>query len=189
LGTNSYDCRLGPWYYLPPPTWSSEPLDPLDPAAVRAYWGKPRDARREGGRIVFPPGETVLAHTLEVVGGREAITTSMRARSSIGRLALSVAKCAGVGDVGYVSRWTMEISNHGRRAVALPVGLRVCQLEFLFVGETTRAYAGKYGQGGDAWTPEDMLPRLWQDWDVVEGRLRYDGCEEDGNGPCGDRAG
>ena len=58
------------------------------------------------------PATPILAHTEEVVGGRNGFTTSMRARSSIGRSCLSVCKCAGVGDVGYISQWTMEITNH-----------------------------------------------------------------------------
>jgi hypothetical protein len=38
------------------------------------------------------------------------------------------------------------------------------------VGETLREYAGKYGQGND-WTPYDMLPRLYADWDLADIRV------------------
>ena len=81
-----------------------------------------------------------------MVGGRNGFTTSMRARSSIGRSCLSVCKCAGVGDVGFISRWTMEITNHSHAMVQLPVGLRVAQILFYEVGETFREYQGKYGR-------------------------------------------
>jgi hypothetical protein len=42
------------------------------------------------------------------------------------------------------------------------------------VGATLREYAGKYGQEvkrGLDWSPLDMLPKLYNDRDVVSGRL------------------
>ena len=45
------------------------------------------------------PGETILAHTQEFIGGRECVTTMMKARSSLGRVFVAVCKCAGWGDV------------------------------------------------------------------------------------------
>ncbi|MCL4544913.1 MAG: dCTP deaminase [Chloroflexi bacterium] len=161
LGTNSYDCRLGEWYFQPDA--NVEVIDFTDEAQSRAFWGEPR--RAVEGRIPVRPGTTILAHTWEVVGARNGITTSMHARSSVGRASLSVCKCAGVGDVGYISRWTMEISNHSRSTILLPVGLRICQIKFEEVGPTLRVYHGKYGQQHD-WTPYDMLPKLFSDWDV-----------------------
>lgn len=160
LGTNSYDCRLGSWYFQP--TKYSETIDFTNEDQALAFWGEPRQAE---GQIVVKPQTTILAHTQEVVGARNGITTTMHARSSIGRSSLSVCKCAGVGDVGYVSRWTMEISNHSTCSIAIPVGLRICQIKFDFVGETLSEYHGKYGQEAD-WTPYDMLPRLYRDWDL-----------------------
>ncbi|MCX8513508.1 MAG: hypothetical protein ORN26_00305 [Candidatus Pacebacteria bacterium] len=41
------------------------------------------------------PGETILAHTNEFIGGRNHITTMMKARSSMGRSFIEVCKCAG----------------------------------------------------------------------------------------------
>jgi dCTP deaminase len=70
-----------------------------------------------------------------------------------------------VGDVGYISRWTMEISNHSTCSISIPVGLRICQIKFDYVGETLKEYRGKYGQEAE-WTPYDMLPRLYRDWDL-----------------------
>jgi len=160
LGTNSYDCRLGRWYFEP--TKYSEVVDFTNEDQALAFWGEPRKA---DVAIVVKPQTTILAHTQEVVGARNGITTTMHARSSIGRSSLSVCKCAGVGDVGYVSRWTMEISNHSTCSIAIPVGLRICQIKFDFVGETLREYHGKYGQEAE-WTPYDMLPRLYRDWDL-----------------------
>lgn len=162
LGTNSYDVRLGDWYFEP--NRNMVKVDFTLPEDTAEFWGEPIQAR--GGRIIIKPGDTILAHTSEVVGGRNGFTTSMRARSSIGRSCLSVCKCAGVGDVGFIARWTMEITNHSHAMVSLPVGQRIAQILFYEVGETIKHYHGKYGQG--VWTPQDMLPRLYNDWDVEE---------------------
>jgi dCTP deaminase len=167
LGTNSYDCRLGEWYFES--SKYAELVDFTDEMQAVAFWGDPVRAR---GSIVVKPGTTILAHTQEVIGATNGITTTMHARSSIGRSGLSVCKCAGVGDVGYVARWTMEISNHSMCSIVLPLGLRICQIKFDFVGETLKEYDGKYGQQ-DEWTPYDMLPRLHRDWDLEEIRARY----------------
>ncbi|MCL4540899.1 MAG: hypothetical protein M1396_00930 [Chloroflexi bacterium] len=161
LGTNSYDCRLGDWYFQPDA--NIETVDFTDERQAQAFWGEPRHATN--GYIPVRPGTTILAHTIEIVGARNGITTSMHARSSIGRASLSVCKCAGVGDVGYISRWTMEISNHSRSTILLPVGIRICQIKFEEVGPTLHEYHGKYGQG-HTWTPYDMLPKLFADWDI-----------------------
>ena len=160
LGTNSYDCRLGDWFFQP--MKYLDVVDFTDEEQARAFWGEPLRAE---GVILVKPGTTILAHTREVVGAQNGYTTTMHARSSIGRSGLSVCKCAGVGDVGYISRWTMEISNHTTCTIELPVGIRICQIKFDYVGATLKEYRGKYGPAG-AWTPHDMLPRLYRDWDL-----------------------
>src|SRR4051812_28895877 len=165
LGTNSYDVRLGPWYYLPNHNMVSVSF--TDAEMSRAFWGEPLHAAH--GEIVIRPGDTILAHTEEVIGGCNGFTTSMRARSSIGRSCLSVCKCAGVGDVGYIARWTMEITNHSHATIELPVGLRVAQILFYEVGETDKRYEGKYGQSAE-WSPYDIPPRLYNDPDMRHAR-------------------
>ncbi len=167
LGTNSYDVRLGEWYFEP--NRNLQVVDFTREEDTRAFWGEPRQA--EHGIIAVRPGDTILCHTHEVVGGCNGFTTSMRARSSIGRSCLSVCKCAGVGDVGYVARWTMEITNHSHATIVLPVGMRVAQILFYEVGPTLKMYTGKYGQQSAPWSPLDMLPKLYNDRDVVSGRL------------------
>jgi dCTP deaminase len=161
LGTNSYDVRLGPHYYIP--NHNMVTVNFTEEEDSSAFWLGPYYA--EDGLIRIRPGDTILAHTEEVVGGRNGFTTSMRSRSSIGRSCLSVCKCAGVGDVGYISKWTMEITNHSHAMAILPVGLRVAQILFYEVGETTHRYEGKYGSWHE-WTPKDMLPKLYRDYDL-----------------------
>jgi len=44
-------------------------------------------------RIIWiKPGETILGHTLEFIGGRKSVTTMMKARSSMGRNFIEVCK-------------------------------------------------------------------------------------------------
>lgn len=171
LGTNSYDVRLGTYYYIPNHNMVS--VNFTDEEDATKFWLGPYYA--EDGIINIRSGDTILAHTEEVVGGRNGFTTSMRARSSIGRSCLSVCKCAGVGDVGYISKWTMEISNHSHAMAVLPVGLRVAQILFYEVGETLHEYQGKYGSWND-WSPKDMLPKLYRDYDLSQvGPARVNG--------------
>jgi len=161
LGTNSYDVRLGPWFYMPNHNMATVNFN--SEADAREFWLGPFYAK--DGMVKIRPGDTILAHTLEIVGGKNGFTTSMRARSSIGRSCLAVCKCAGVGDVGYISRWTMEISNLSHATIELQVGQRVAQILFYEIGETAKEYSGKYGARLD-WSPEDMLPKLYRDWDL-----------------------
>jgi deoxycytidine triphosphate deaminase len=95
---------------------------------------------------------------------------------------LMVLNCAGAGDVGYASRWTLEVSNYGRRTTLLVCGRRIAQLWFM---ETTglldasESYnaQGKYQHGSNRgkslaeleaqWKPEDMLPKMFLDDEVV----------------------
>jgi dCTP deaminase len=165
LGTNSYDCRLGEWYFRGDYSVKSMRID--DPEHMKEYWGDPIDAsKKDDGLIFILPGTTILAHTQEIVGGHNGFLAEMRCRSSIARSGLSVCRCSGVGDVGYIGRWTMEISNHTQACIWVPVGYRVCQMVFHHVGQTSKYYSGKYGQ--DSWTPFDMLPKPSKDWDRQE---------------------
>lgn len=156
LGTNSYDCRIGRVYYCQRKMKSAKIDSPSD---TDRFWFQ--DEAPEGGHIIVPKGQTILAHTLEIVGGKNGYVAFMHARSSFARWGLSLCRDAGVGDVGYISRWTMEISNHTRTELLIPVGMRVCQFTFEYVGETLKEYTGKYGQGD--WNPADMLPKLHKD--------------------------
>jgi dCTP deaminase len=91
----------------------------------------------------------------------------MHSRSTPARSCLSVCRCAGIGDSGYISRWTMEISNHSQATIWIPTGVRICQFTFVYVGETLKDYSttGNYGRLQE-WCPEDMLPKaLVKPWE------------------------
>ncbi|MFC1662631.1 hypothetical protein ACFL04_00495 [Patescibacteria group bacterium] len=206
LGSTSHDVRLGPYFFREQrDRGGSKIFNPFDPDHVKKYWGEPQYAisasqwmsqnqrltniTDEDWLIVVEAGETILAHTIEFVGGRSVelevtpldvltATSEMRARSTIGRVGITVCKCAGWGDVGFVNRWTMEITNHlDSAALTLPVGMRIAQIAFYEVesdvGEETYAErGGKYQSADDieqvraAWTPYDILPKLFLDRDV-----------------------
>jgi dCTP deaminase len=194
LNTTSYDARLGPYYYREHVIkGGSKVFNPLDEENVRRYWGEPQTAVRasawmaENGPlknindddylIVFEPGETILAHTIEFTGGRHCVSTEMRARSTLGRVSITVCKCAGWGDLGYINRWTMEMTNHFKEVrVVLPVGLRVAQMIFFMCDPiSTGSYVadqGKYQTSESLedlikiWTPDQMVPKLFKDRDI-----------------------
>jgi dCTP deaminase len=122
--------------------------------------------------IVLQPGENILAHTTEFIGGDERIDTSMHARSSLGRSHITVCRCAGLGDPGYCNIWTCEITNNSRtHPVILVVGRRIAQIVFWEITPVERGYGvvGKYQRGVELdeikrnWKPEDMLPKLAMD--------------------------
>src|SRR4029077_284391 len=111
--------------------------------------------------ILIEPGETILAHTEEFIGGRNCITTDMKARSSIGRNFIEVCKCAGWGDVGYTNRWTMEITNISTHYyIPLVVGRRIAQIVFFETGEIL---ASDYARGGK-YQSDDSISKLKKSW-------------------------
>ena len=159
LGTNSYDCTLGSYYYEADEFMHSVYVD--NPEDVSLFWLGPKEAQwsptKRSAYIPVRPGHTILAHTREIVGGKHGILAKMHAKSTTARYGLSVCRCAGVGDVGFINIWTMEIHNGTRSKLWLPVGMKICQFVFEEVGETLKEYKGHYGQG--KWNPSDMLPK------------------------------
>ena len=195
LGTTSYDISLGEWYYSETdPVGGIGLYSPYSEADVKRIWGKPKRAERAReytkkfglslpvgikprDRVIWiPPGATFLCHTEEFIGGRNIINAFMKARSSLGRNFIEVCKCAGWGDIGYVNRWTMEVTNNSKHyTIPLVVGRRVAQMSFFEVEPILGAdytKEGKY-QTRDSlveikksWQPEMMLPKMWRDREV-----------------------
>lgn len=149
LSTSSYDVTLGMYFFREAkPEPGLGVYNPYSREHVRRVWGEVHEAElaadwtaRTGVKldniaatdylIWIAPGETILAHTSEFIGGAKTVTTMMKARSSMGRNFIEVCKCAGWGDIGYVNRWTMEITNNSRYyAIPLVVGRRIAQIVF-----------------------------------------------------------
>ncbi len=193
LATSSYDVSLGEFYFREKKIGKKMRIYNIySQKHTERVWGtKPDKAKRakdllkadelEGINendevILLGPGETILAHTKEFIGGQNIITTMMKARSSMGRSFIEVCKCAGWGDVGYTNRWTMEITNNSKHhTIPLVVGRRIAQIIFFEVGPIIKdSYnkEGKYQEHTDqkklqrTWDPTMMLPRLYKDRDI-----------------------
>lgn len=194
LGSTQYDVTLGEFFYREAERMSSyhsSVYNPFDEAQVKRKWqleraithedwiersGKPLEGiGLDEQLILVSPGETILAHTEEFIGGScNFITTMMKARSSMGRNFFEVCKCAGMGDVGFFNRWTMEITNNSRyHAIPLVRKRRVAQLLFFQVAAVADKdvydQQGKYQSSKSlaelkaSWTPDQMLPKQWRD--------------------------
>lgn len=202
LATSSYDVTLGEWFFREqPPQYNHALYNIWSKAHTEHVWGAHQVERAVAAKeafkkyhfewdgiapedkvIILRPGETILAHTNEFIGGRDHITTMMKARSSMGRNFIEVCKCAGWGDVGYVNRWTMEITNNSKNyIIPLVVGRRIAQIIFFETGPILAndyASTGKYASSTNikelkkVWKPEMMLPRLWSDRDTKKKRAR-----------------
>lgn len=194
LGTNSYDITLGEHVWREhEPTGVGWLYNVYDEEHVNRCWegdiGRPwnsypyrlplNNIGKEDKVILIKPGEALLGHTIEFIGGATSrITSMMNARSSTGRNFLEVSRCAGVGDVGYCNRWTMEITNNSRwHTIPLVVGRRIGQILFYEVDpveDWTYKDGRKYQLGGldemkQTWSPEDMLPKMYLDREVNDG--------------------
>lgn len=193
LATSSYDVTLGEYFFREQPTKYNHSIYNIwSERHMKHVWGankveqaiKAKEAFKKykfewdgispnDKVIMLRPGETILAHTNEFIGGRDSVTTMMKARSSMGRNFIEVCKCAGWGDVGYVNRWTMEITNNSKNyIIPLVVGRRIAQIVFFETGPilgSDYTKTGKYqsskniAQLKKAWKPEMMLPRLYLD--------------------------
>lgn len=196
LATSSYDVTLGEWFYREQaPKYNHSLYNIWNEEHVRHVWGAGKVERAVTAKeafkkykfewkgispndkvIMLRPGETILAHTNEFIGGRDTVTTMMKARSSMGRNFIEVCKCAGWGDVGYINRWTMEITNNSKNyIIPLVVGRRIAQIVFFETGPILKkdyTATGKYQSSNDVkklkkiWKPESMIPKLWTDRDA-----------------------
>lgn len=196
LATSSYDLTLGEYFFREQPTKYNHSIYNIwSKSHMEHVWGADKVEKAISAKeafekynfdwegispndkvIMLRPGETILAHTNEFIGGKNHITTMMKARSSLGRSFIEVCKCAGWGDVGYINRWTMEITNNSKNyIIPLVVGRRISQLVFFetgpIVGEDYAA-TGKYNPGKNLaelkkkWNPSMMLPQLYKDRDI-----------------------
>ncbi len=197
LKTTSYDVTLGEWYFREGhPGGAATIHNVYDEDSTRKVWTGPFQAEGavdleerlglklknvgpEDKVVLLGPGETILGHTEQFVGGRNICVAKMYSRSSLGRNFIEVCKDAGWGDIGYFNRWTMEITNNSRYfSIPLVVGRRIAQMVFYEVAplESNRSdYAldkGKYQQTNEldemirTWEPKMMIPKMHLDKEV-----------------------
>jgi deoxycytidine triphosphate deaminase len=163
LGNCSYNITLGPHFYV---TTNNKGIhNPWSENDSKKLW----KYEHHEDHINIPPGQMVLAHTQEFIGGLHHITTMMKSRSSMGRNFIDITcGSSGWGDTYYFNRWTMEIINHHPTlTIQLPVGKQVGQIAFLYTGVSDKPYRGKYQSTLDletlmsTWNHSSMLPRLF----------------------------
>lgn len=166
LNNTSYDVTLGEHYYSSSPSISeSNILDPLDAESITKYWG---ELKKSDKVITIPAGDTILCHTNEFIGGTNTITTEIRAKSSMTRCCLTVSASGGIGDIGYINRWMMVITNNAKCTVQLTVGKPIAQILFKQSAACSKEYhvKGKYQTTSNVeetmknWKPEDILPKV-----------------------------
>lgn len=197
VNPNSYDVTLGEYFFREqdvPDECVSNTYNMYSETNVKRVWGEPQKAKpysyykeqgvdleniKDDDLIIFiNPGETILCHTREFIGGVSHVTTMMKARSSLGRNFVELCKDAGSGDVGYFNKWTMEITNNSRHwKIPLIIGRRIAQIVFFDTeGLESKSYnlTGKYQKGTTLdevqknWTPCQMLPTMYNDWDNLK---------------------
>ena len=198
LKTTSYDVTLGEWFWREGSPEGGATLHNIyDEDSTKRVWTGPFEAetasdvtKRTGVAlknikpteqvILMKPGETVLGHTQEFIGGRDICVGKMYARSSLGRNFIEVCKDAGWGDVGYFNKWTMEITNNSQNfTIPLVVGRRIAQMVFYEVEPLKAATVDYVGEGGKyqrsqdieevkaSWNPHMMIPQMHKDWEVA----------------------
>lgn len=196
LKTVSYDISLGEWFWREGHPDGRATLHNLyDEESTKRVWQGPyhaEGAHEVSGRlgvglknikpsdkiILLRPGETILAHTEEFIGGKNCTVAKMYARSSMGRNFIEVCKDAGWGDIGYFNRWTMEITNNSQHfMIPLVVGRRVGQMVFYEVEPVSAdpdyvKEGGKYQHSQNleelkkTWSPHQMIPQMHKDWEI-----------------------
>lgn len=197
LKTTSYDVTLGDFFWREQhPEGRATVHNLYDEVSTKNVWRGPYESEGAGvimerlgmdfknikpdnKIILLRPGETILGHTQEFIGGRNKVVTKMYARSSMGRNFVEVCKDAGWGDIGYFNRWTMEITNNSQYfTIPLVAGRRIGQIVFYEVEPLTDApdyvgEGGKYQRSQDltelkaTWSPHQMIPQMHKDWEIV----------------------
>jgi dCTP deaminase len=190
LNGSSYDISLGEHFYIISRKDDLKPTvySPFDQEHIDSHFEGPHVAKRIGELVVstqiqppknvpedaqgiiLQPGQRILGHTQEFIGIKHG-TSSMQARSTIGRNGINVCQDAGWGDPGYINRWTMEIyNNNPEQAILLVVGMRIGQIVFYHTGIVESEYVDLSGNYQDAsadnleelkkiWVPQMMLPK------------------------------
>lgn len=183
IQNSSVDVTIGEYYYTNVGGFNNKFYNPWREGDSKLYWNCLKKANKVQDEdtakitgltigtfyIKLNPGENILAHTEQFIGGKSGITTMMKGRSSMGRSNIEICGDAGWGDIGYINRWTMEIKNKNNCELIIPVGSRVAQIIFLYTGESDNIYKGKYQNSLNinelklSWEPECMIPKCYQD--------------------------
>ena len=163
LNTASYDIRLAENFYRMNPKWRGLELNLREISAAALYECRYQTYR---DTLRIQPGEYILGHSAEVCGGTVskcgtyAVTTEMKGTSTAARAGISTHPGAGWGDVGFLSPWTMEISNETPHVLEIPIGSILAQIVFHKIAvPVTKTYDKIGNYHHEEWNPEMMLPK------------------------------
>ena len=131
INPNSYNFRLGGTIKI----YSVD--DILDPKEDNRYY----TVTLGDNGFVINPGELYIGHTVEEIGS-DYYVPLMVARSSVGRLGISIFLNSGLGDIGFKQQWTLEIT--AVRRVRLYPGMGIGQMLFIKPEGDITLYAGRY---------------------------------------------
>jgi len=99
--------------------------------------------------ITLFPNNVYLGSTIETAGSNKYVPR-LEGKSSLARLGLSVHLTAGFGDIGFINKWTLELTCV--IPITLIIGMRIAQISFYEpVGEITEdfIYNGHYAEFSD----------------------------------------
>ena len=183
LGNCYYNITLGEIFYKHKNELNSDKRviiqthNPWSSKSLKKYWGEPikcnkiPDDKKSVGEqfglnvgdkyIVINPGESLLAHSYEFIGGRHYIAAKI---SPIGRL----AKCGlsiyyANPPINVYNRISMRITNDSESRLVLMVGRPIGQVSFYYCSEPQIMYEPGYVFDHDvssvikSWKPQMML--------------------------------
>ena len=168
LSATSYNVSLGEYFYrhIASESDHTKISNPSEIDSSIDYWNHLELAKLIENKkfIDIQPGETILGHTNEFVGAHWRITSELRAKSNAILCGIVISASGGVGNIGFVDRWPMVITNISKRIVRLTVGKSYSQILFHRTGDIQNdSYSrGKYKKYNleeliRNWEPKNLL--------------------------------
>ncbi len=149
LGPNSYDVCLNKILAV----YIDKELDAKKHNKIRHF-----EIPNEG--FLLMPGELYLGTTFEHTETYKHVPI-LEGKSSTGRLGIDIHATAGIGDVGYIGSWTLEISV--KKPVRVYAGMPIGQMIYHEVsGEVSELYHKK--PTSKYWNNRENTPRESMMW-------------------------
>jgi len=113
----------------------------------------------------LPPGEFVLASTLECITLPDDIVARLEGKSSLGRIGLLIHSTAGYVDPGWTGHLTIELSNVAKLPITLYYRMKIGQVSFLRLTSAVEKPYGAQGLGSKYQGQTEPTPsRYYQDF-------------------------
>jgi deoxycytidine triphosphate deaminase len=107
--------------------------------------------------ITLPPNSITLGCTVETVGSRSSsIACMLNTRSTLARYGVAIHTGANIGEPGFCSKWAVELINHTKLPIVVPINAQIGAIYFVRVENSDYIYTGSYM---DTWINKNMIPR------------------------------